>query len=80
MVQAKRLYEKILECVNLKKGETVIHLYCGTGTIPIYMANKAKRMYGIEVEERAIRDAEINSKLNNISNIRFFSRKAGEWR
>ena len=77
--QAERLNEKVLEYANLSGEETVIDSYCGTAAISIYAAKQAKKVYGIEVEKSAIRDAKINCELNGISNLKLFSGKAEEW-
>ena len=77
--QAEILNEKILEYANLSGEETVIDSYCGTGTIAIYLAKQAEKVYGIEVEKSAVRDAKINCELNSISNLKLFTGKAEEW-
>lgn len=79
VAQAKILNEKILEYANLSGEETVIDSYCGTAAISIYLAKQARKVYGIEIEKSAIRDAKINCELNNISNIKFFTGGAEEW-
>ena len=77
--QAEMLNEKVLEYANLSGEETVIDSYCGTAAISIYAAKQAKKVYGIEVEKSAVRDAKINCELNRISNLKLFSGKAEEW-
>ena len=77
--QAEILNEKVLEYANLSGEETVIDSYCGTATISIYVAKQAKKVYGIEVEKSAVRDAKINCELNGISNLKLFTGKAEEW-
>ncbi len=77
--QAEILNEKALEYANLSGEETVIDSYCGTATISIYVAKQAEKVYGIEVEKSAVRDAKINCELNGISNLKLFSGKAEEW-
>ncbi len=67
------IYNKVLEYVD--KDSNVLDLYCGTGTIGIYVCNKVKEVLGIEINEEAIADALVNKKLNNLSNINF---KAGD--
>lgn len=67
----KELYDKILEYSNLNGEESVLDLYCGTGTIGIYLSKKAKYVVGIEKNQDAIMDANINKKINNIENISF---------
>ena len=77
--QAEILNEKVLEYANLSGEETVIDSYCGTATISIYAAKQAQKVYGIEVEKSAVRDAKINCELNGISNLKLFTGKAEEW-
>jgi len=77
--QAEILNEKVLEYANLSGEETVIDSYCGTATIAIYVAKQAEKVYGIEVEKSAVRDAKINGELNSISNLKLFTGKAEEW-
>ena len=69
--QAERLYEKALEFADLNGNETVIDGYCGTGTISLFLAQKAKKVYGIEIVPEAIKDAILNAKDNNIKNAEF---------
>ena len=69
--QAKVLYDKALEYAGLTGRETVIDAYCGTGTISLFLARQAARVYGIEIVEPAIRDATINARNNNIDNAEF---------
>jgi len=77
--QAEILNEKVLEYANLSGEETVIDSYCGTATISIYVAKQARKVYGIEIEKSAVRDAKINCELNGISNLKLFIGKAEEW-
>ena len=70
-VQTKYLYEKAIEFANLKESDTLIDLYCGTGTIGLFCANKVKKVIGIEIVEEAIKDAKINAINNDIDNIEF---------
>ncbi|MEA2021418.1 MAG: 23S rRNA (uracil(1939)-C(5))-methyltransferase RlmD, partial [Candidatus Caldatribacteriota bacterium] len=77
--QTEILYKKILEYANLRGKETVIDSYCGTGTISIYLAGKAKKVYGLELQKGAVRDAWANGELNDLSNLKFFSGKAEKW-
>lgn len=69
--QAEVLYQKALEYADLNGNETVIDAYCGTGTISLFLAQKAKKVYGIEIVEPAIRDAKQNAKNNGIDNAEF---------
>ena len=60
-----------LDFAALSGKETVIDCYCGTGTISLYLAQKARKVYGIEIVEPAIKDANENAKANNIANAEF---------
>lgn len=78
--QTQALFKKIVEYANLSGEETVIDSYCGTGAISIYLAGKAKRVYGLELEKKgAVRDSWENCKLNNLFNLKFFTGKAEKW-
>lgn len=77
-MQTKVLYEKALEYAKLTGEETVWDAYCGIGTISLFLAQKAKQVYGVEIVEAAIEDAKRNAKLNNINNVEFFVGKAEE--
>ncbi len=70
--QTKVLYEKALEFAGLTGNEIVWDLYCGIGTISLFLAKKAKRVYGVEIVPQAIEDAKQNAIRNNISNAEFF--------
>jgi len=70
-VQTEVLYKKVLEYAGLTGEETVFDLYCGIGTISLFLSESAKRVYGVEVVEEAIRDAKENAKLNDIDNVEF---------
>ena len=69
--QAARLYEKALEYADLSGTETVIDAYCGTGTITLFLAQKAHHVYGIEIVKPAIEDAKKNARDNHIKNATF---------
>jgi 23S rRNA (uracil1939-C5)-methyltransferase len=69
--QTKVLYEKALEYAGLTGEETVIDAYCGIGTISLFLAKKAKKVYGVEVVPEAIEDAKRNAELNGITNVEF---------
>ena len=77
-VQTKKLYETALEYADLKGNETVWDLYCGIGTISLFLAQKAGKVYGVEIVPQAIDDARQNAKLNGIKNAEFFVGKAEE--
>lgn len=76
--QAERLYEKALAAAKLTGEETVLDLYCGTGTITLCLAQRAKKAIGVEIIEAAIRDAEENARRNSIENAEFFCADAGQ--
>jgi 23S rRNA (uracil1939-C5)-methyltransferase len=69
--QTKVLYEKALAYAQLTGEETVIDAYCGIGTISLFLAKKAKKVYGVEVVPEAIEDAKRNAALNSITNVEF---------
>jgi 23S rRNA (uracil1939-C5)-methyltransferase len=70
---AKSLYDTVAGYAQLTGQETVLDLYSGTGTIPIYLSGKASRIVGMEIVESAISDAEKNCRLNNVDNCRFIA-------
>lgn len=72
-----KLYDKVVEYANLSKDDSVLDLYCGTGTIGIYLSKYCKEVLGIEIVENAIKDANINKELNNIDNISFICGDVG---
>ncbi|MFX3624449.1 MAG: 23S rRNA (uracil(1939)-C(5))-methyltransferase RlmD [Ectobacillus sp.] len=69
--QTKVLYEKALEYAGLTGSEAVIDAYCGIGTISLFLAQKAKKVYGVEIVPEAIEDANRNAALNGITNVEF---------
>lgn len=69
--QVRVLYGKALQLANLQNEETVIEAYCGTGTISMIFAQKAKKVYGLELLKDAVSDAKENAALNNCANIEF---------
>ena len=71
-------YAGLLENKNQKKEKVVWDLYCGIGTISLFLAQQAKKVYGVEIVEEAIRDAKNNAKINGIENVEFFVGKAEE--
>lgn len=71
MKMTKSLYDKVLEYADFTGNENVLDLYCGIGTISLYMAGKVKNVLGVEIVERAVENAKSNAALNNISNARF---------
>ena len=77
-LQAEKLYNKAIAYADIKKEDTVLDLYCGTGTIGIVASDKAKKVIGIELNKEAIKDANENKKLNNINNIEFYAGDVGK--
>lgn len=76
--QTEKLYGLALEYAGLTGKETVWDLYCGIGTISLFMAKRAKQVYGVEVIPQAIEDARENARRNGITNAEFFVGKAEE--
>ena len=72
-IQTEKLYNLALEKAELTGKEILFDLYCGIGTIGIFMAKKAKEVYGIEIVEQAIEDAKENCKINNIINAKYYA-------
>lgn len=77
-VQTERLYGTALEYAGLTGNEIVWDLYCGIGTISLFLAQKAKKVYGVEIVPQAIEDARRNAEINGIHNAEFFVGKAEE--
>ena len=71
-VQTEALYNIGIEMAGVSKQDTVYDLYCGIGTIGIFVSKYAKKVYGIEIVEQAIEDAKENAVINDIKNIEFF--------
>lgn len=71
-VQTEVLYGKALEFAGLNGDETVFDAYCGTGSITLFLSQKAKKVYGVEIIPEAIENANINAKENNVDNVEFF--------
>lgn len=72
-IQAEKLYEIGVEGANITKNDVVFDLYCGIGTISLFMSKYAKKVYGIEIVEEAVEAAKENAKINNINNTEFIS-------
>ena len=72
-IQAEKLYNLGLEMAQISKNDTVFDLYCGVGTISLFIAKYAKKVYGIEIVEEAVNDARKNAKMNNVHNAEFYA-------
>ena len=77
-VQTEKLYGRALEYAGLTGKERVWDLYCGIGTISLFLAKECKHVYGVEIVPEAIEDAKQNAKLNGFGNAEFFVGKAEE--
>ena len=72
-VQAEKLYNLGVSMAEIKKDDVVFDLYCGIGTISLFMSKFAKKVYGIEIVEEAVKMAKENAESNNVSNTEFFA-------
>jgi 23S rRNA (uracil1939-C5)-methyltransferase len=77
-IQTEKLYSTALDYAGLTGEESVWDLYCGIGTISLFLSQKAKQVYGVEIVPQAIEDAKANATLNHITNAQFFVGKAEE--
>ena len=75
---ARKLYDRVVEYANLNKDDKVIDLYCGTGTIGIYLSKYCEEVLGIEISDSSIKDANKNIKLNDIDNVKFIKGDVGK--
>ena len=71
--QTEVLYQKAIEYAELTKKEIVLDLYCGIGTISLFVAKYVKKVYGIEIVEEAVENAKENAQINEIKNAEFFA-------
>ena len=76
--QTEVLYGQALKYAGLNGNETVWDVYCGIGTISLFLAQKAKKVYGVEIVSQAIEDARRNAEINGIQNAEFFVGEAEE--
>lgn len=72
-IQAEKLYNIGVDAAKITKNDIVFDLYCGIGTISLFMAKYAKKVYGVEIVEQAIEDAKENAKINNVNNTEFIA-------
>ena len=77
-LQTEKLYSIALEYADLTGKESVWDLYCGIGTISLFLSQRAKQVYGVEIVPQAVEDARENARLNGITNAEFFTGKAEE--
>lgn len=77
-LQTRKLYETALEYAGLHGAETVWDVYCGIGTISLFLAQKAGKVYGVEIVPQAVADAKMNARINGIGNVEFCAGKAEE--
>lgn len=68
---ATEVYDSIIELANFSKNDDVLDLFCGTGTISIYISSYVKKVIGVEINANAIKDAKENKRLNNVKNVSF---------
>ena len=78
-VQTEKLYSLAIKYAALTGKETVIDAYCGIGTLSLIAADKARTVYGCEINRAAINDAVINAKLNKAENVKFICADSGEF-
>ena len=72
-IQAEKLYNIGVEAAKISKNDVVFDLYCGIGTISLFMSKFAKKVYGIEIVEEAVKDARENALKNNVTNAQFIA-------
>ncbi len=77
--QCEKLYTKALSMLKLKGNETVVDTYSGIGTISLLLAKQAKKVYGVEINGQAVKDANVNKELNDIKNVEFVCSDSGEY-
>lgn len=77
-IQTEKLYSTALKMLNINKDDTVFDIYCGIGTISLFLAEHAKKVYGVEIVDVAIQDAKKNADNNNLTNTEFIVGKAEE--
>lgn len=78
-VQTEKLYQTAIDYAGLTGKEVVVDAYCGIGTIGMTASAKAKEVIGVELNKDAVKDAIANAKRNNIKNVRFYEKDAGEF-
>ncbi|MCL2859566.1 MAG: 23S rRNA (uracil(1939)-C(5))-methyltransferase RlmD [Oscillospiraceae bacterium] len=76
-IQTEILYNKAIEMAELNKDDVVFDLYCGIGTIALFVSKYVKKVYGVEIVADAIADAKENAKMNDVNNVEFFAGDVG---
>ena len=76
---AKVLYDVVKNFAEIEIGDTIYDLYCGTGTIGIYLSTLAKKIFGVEIVERAVIDAISNAKINKVGNTEFIAADSADY-
>ena len=77
--QCTKLYQKVIQLLDVKDGDVVLDTYCGIGTITLSVAKYVKKVYGVEIVDAAIADAKNNADLNSINNVEFTCADAGKY-
>ena len=77
-IQTEKLYERVLSYALADAPKTILDIYCGIGTISLCAAKRAERVIGVEIVERAVRDARRNAEINNIKNAEFYAAAAAD--
>ena len=72
----EKLYEKVASCLQNDRDNTILDLYCGVGTISIYVSKYVKKVVGVEVSKSSIKDATVNKELNSCQNVEFIRGKS----
>lgn len=78
-VQTEVLYQTAIDFAALSAKDTVLDAYCGIGTISLIAAKSAKKVIGVELNPKAVKDARLNAKINQINNVEFCRADAGEF-
>ena len=78
-MQTQVLYNEAIRCAQLNEEETLIDAYCGTGTIGLTASKYVKKVFGVEINKSALKDAKVNRKINDISNAEFVLADAGRY-
>ncbi len=78
--QAEHLYEKVKEFALVSREDSVLDLYCGIGTISLFLAKEAKRVVGVEIVEAAVENAKRNAELNHLDNAEFYCSDASSFK